>query len=417
MKKSNYPILFVFNLFMLVCLGGTGFAADHLLAIAHEWSATKAITIYEPDGTLVFSYVTPGGVAENTPTFIESVADNSRFIVACPDGGATTEGSVEVFDYSGYPAVNGITHIQTLTPGNKPFHTEVTPDNQFIVANDGDNTFTLIDPVSLTTETISAGANHLTFAFAGDASSYDIYVGRFFGPGNPGGVDIVDGVSRTVRTTLAPFGQLPHTAVYSSLSQRVYFSFGGGVEVFGTQGAEIDTHVDTIETATPNMTPLLSLSPDEQYVVGELHYDAAPGSFFYSYDVISDSSQTLPSVSCKYYAYSPDGKWIAAGDYNKPTSQANNQVHLINCDPTSPNYMTLAASWELTGATASRVGFHAAAFSPDSKTAYLGLTEAHKVMVIDVDTLSASYFDCELRPNWFHVLDTSSLSIADWKNY
>jgi hypothetical protein len=266
-------------------------------------------------------------------------------------------------------------------------------------------------------ETISAGEHHLTFAFAGDAASYDIYVGRFDGA-NPGGVDIVDGLTRSVRTTLEPFGPRPHTAVYSALTERVYFSFGGGIEVFGTQGVELDTHVETIETVTPNMTPLLRISPDEQYIVGGLHFDGAPGSYFFSHDLVADSSQTVASVSCKYYAYSPDGRWIAAGDFNKPTSQANNHVHLINTDPGSPGYMTIAASWELTGATASRVGFHAAAFSPDSQTAYLGLSEAHQVMVIDVNSLSATYFNCELAPNWFHVLeDADSLAVQQWKQY
>jgi len=172
---------------ILLCMvfSGVSQAADHLIAIAHDYSATKAITVYEPDGTLVYTYVTSGGPTTNTPTFIRSIPEEKRFIVACPNGGSQTGGIVEVFDYSSYP-LGPITHVQTLTSGNRPFHAAVTPDNLFIVANDGDDSFTLIDPLTLSMETISAGEHHLTFAFAGDAASYDIYVGRFDGA-NPGG--------------------------------------------------------------------------------------------------------------------------------------------------------------------------------------------------------------------------------------
>lgn len=406
---------------ILAC-SGAGASADHLVATVQDASAGKQITLHEPDGNIVFSYSPSGGPTENTPNFLESVPSQQRFLVTCTDGSASTGGSVEIFDYSAYGTGGAITHVMSLDVGDKPFHTSITPDERVCVAIDGETPgrillFDLMDPANY--ESIVAGQNHATTAFVPLAGGgFDIYASNFFGPSTDGSVDIVehDGSTWIVRADDVPLGAaLPHTAVFSTYNDRVYYSTRGQLVGFDTQGAGKDQIVHTIPTVSGNMTPLLNMTPDGRYLVGGLHYDGAAGSYFYKVDLLDDSVQTVPSVSCKYYAFSPDGAWIVAGDLNKDPAQANNEVHVIDVGT-----MTREQEWELTGADASNVGFQAAAFSPDSRFAYMGLPAADAVMVVDTSDLSSyTTFPTAAAPKWVRTLSvtTTASSVSDWQTY
>ncbi len=389
-------------------------SADHFIAISHKNDVNKKITVYEPEGEQVFSYAPPGSVLENTPRFIQAIPAAKKFIVTCPNGDTESGGTVEIFDYSGYP--NVIHHIQTFETGAKPFHAYVTPDDLFCVANDGEDTLSFIDPLTLMVETIAGGHHHATIGFPLSESDYDIYSTRFLGADNPGGVDIIDGNTREIRLTNNEILPLPHSVVYSPVTRKVYIACAGGIEVFGTVGDEKDVHVKTIATTEGHMTPALKLSPDGRYIVGNCHWDGEPGSYFYSINLETEEMKTVSSVSCKGYAYSPDGKWIVAGDFNKPPEQEIQKVQIINCDPTSPNYMSIVQ--EIPLSAPSQVGFFAQGFSPDSTIAYLGLTQSDTIMRVDVTTLSVSQFDCEAAPFILSVIPLNEPSgVSSWLHY
>jgi DNA-binding beta-propeller fold protein YncE len=390
------------------------YPADHIIVISHKNDINKKITVYEPDGDQVYSYAPPGSVMENTPRFIQAIPAAKTFFVACPNGDSEFGGTVEIFDYSGNQSA--IHHAQTLETGAKPFHAYVTPDNLFCVANDGDDTLSFIDPLTLMVETIPGGHHHATIGFPVTASGYDIYATRFLGAGNPGGVDIVDGNTREIRITHNEILPLPHSVVYSPVTRKVYIACAGGIEVFGTVGDEKDVHLKTIPTTEGRMTPALKISPDGRYIVGNCHWDGEPGSYFYSINLETEEMKTVSSVSCKGYAYSPDGKWIVTGDFNKPPEQEIQQVQIINCDPISPNYMSIAKEVPLS--SPSQIGFFAQGFSPDSTTAYLGLTQSDKIMRVDVTSLSVSEFDCEAAPYILSVIARNEASdVSAWLHY
>ncbi len=376
------------------------FAADHLIAVSHRNDINKMITVYEPDGTIVFSYEPSGSVLENTPRFIRAIPSVKKFFVSCPDGDSEEGGTVEAFDYSAYPG--SILCTRTLETGAHPFHSYVTPDNRFCVANDGEDTVSLIDPETMEIETFEGGHHHATVGFPTTESGYDIYATRFNGTDSPGGVDIIDGLTKTIRITHSDILPLPHSVVYSPMMKKVYIACAGGVEVFGTEGAEKDVHLKTISTTEGHMTPSLKLSPDGRYIVGNCHWDGEPGSYFYSINLETEEMKTVESVSCKGFAYSPDGKWIVAGDFNMPGDQETQLIHVINCDPSSPDYMTIVKEFPLS--TPSQVGFFAQDFSPDSQKAYLGLTQTDLIAVVDVTMLTMETFPCEPAPYFLSTL-------------
>lgn len=408
-------------------------ATPHLIVTSQDATVGKEIAVYEPDGTKVFQYITEENYDENTPTFIAVDPATRRFVVTCPgptaphnhrpvtslaheDPEHSHGHSVLIFDYSRYPDAP-ITLVEELFTGMKPYHVELSPDGKFVVCNDTSDTLSIIDPADPDHfHTVSAGHDHTTLVFAGDASGYDIYASRF---GNPGGMDIVDGATLVTRATLGGLPPNPHTGVYSSHTRRVYFGGLGGVMVFGTQGAEKDTYIGAIPIEAGRMIPLSRISPDGKRLIGGVHYDGVAGSYFYSLDLTNDTLTTCSSVSCKYYAYSPDGKWIVAGDYNKPAAQTYHKVHVINCDPDSPRFMTVVAEFDVPD---SRIGFQAADFSPDSRHACLGLSTSDKLMVVDVTTLSATYHDLPLNsaPKWLRVLPVDSppaTRAQNWSRY
>ncbi len=396
--------------------------ASHLVATIQDASVGKTITLHEPDGTVVFTHAPAGAANESTPNFLESVPSLQRFLVTCTDGSASTGGSVEIYDYSAYATGGAITHVTSLDVGDKPFHTSLTPDDRVCVAIDGETPgrillFDLSDPANYTS--IVAGQNHATTAFVPlPGGGFDIYASNFFGPSTPGSLDILEYTAGTwsVRVDDTPLNhQLPHTAIYTPYNERVYFSTAGELAGFATTGPQKDQLVHSIPTATDKMTPLLSVTPDDRYLVGGLHYDAAPGSTFYKVDLSDNSVQDVASVSCKYYAFSPDGAWIAAGDLNRDPAQTNNEVHLVDVGT-----MTIAAQWELTGADASNIGFQAAAFSPDSRYAYLGLHTVDKVMVIDTQSPATySTFPTAPAPKWLRTIDVTGAptSVENWNQY
>ncbi len=422
MKRSIDSIMYIpFRSFFGILLGMViGFAshsamsADYLIAISHKNDINKKVTVYEPQGTEVFSYVPEGSFSENTPRFIRPVPSAKRFFVSCPNGDAQTGGIVEAFDYSRYP--ESIAHVMSIETGDRPFHIYVTPDDLVCVANDGENTFSLIHPETLEVETLAGGYHHATIGFAeypGTSRFYDIYATQFH-PGEPGGVDIIDGNTRQIRKTLLDLLPLPHSVVYSSLTKRIYIACAGGVEVFGTEGEQKDQHLKTIPTTEGHMTPSLKISPDGRYIVGNCHWDGEPGSYFYSVDLLTEEMTTCQSVSCKGYAYSPDGKWIVAGDFNKPGEEEIQRVHVISTDPSSTDYMTVVKEFRLS--TPSQVGFLAQDFSPDGQKAYLGLTQTDQVMVVDVKTLTADYFDCDPAPFFLSVIPLHVTScVESWR--
>lgn len=406
----NFSILFLLSTFCI----SISKADDHFIAISHKNDVNKKITVYEPDGNQVFSYTPTGTVTENTPRFIQAIPSANKFFITCPNGDSESGGTVEVFEYQGNPST--VQHIQTIETGGKPFHCYVTPDDLFCVSNDGDATFSFIDPLTLLVETISGGYHHATIGFPNSGSGYDIYATKFYGAGNPGGVDIIDGISREIRTTNPEILPLPHSVVYSPVTQKIYIACAGGIEVFGTVGDEKDVHLETITTTADHMTPALKISPDGRFIVGNCHWDGAEGSYFYSINLETGEMATVSSVSCKGYAYSPDGKWIVAGDYNKPAEQEIQKVHIINCDPTSASYMSIVK--EIPLSTASQVGFFAHSFSPDSTVAYLGLTQTDKIMRVDVTSLSVTEFACEAAPFILNTIPLNETSnVPYWKLY
>ncbi len=419
---SNIKHSIIYNKFSLIIscfvssliLGNLTYAADHLIAVSHKNDVNKMIAVYDSGGAMVFSYTPPGSFFENTPRFIRVIPSLKRFFVTCPNGDSEDGGTIEAFDYSGFPG--SIIHLKSILSGNKPYHIYVTPDNKICSTNDGDDAISLIDPSTFAIETIDAGHHHATIGFPVNESGYDIFATRFMGSDNPGGVDIIDGITKEKRLTDSNILPLPHSVVYSTVTKKVYISCAGGIEVFGTQGAEKDVHLKTILTTEGHMTPSLRISPDGQHIVGNCHWDAEPGSYFFSIDLQTEKMTKVNSVSCKGYAYSPDGKWIAAGDFNKPFDQDIQVVHLINCDPDSVDYMTVAQQFELS--YPSQIGFFAQDFSPDSKKAYLGLTQSDQIMVVDVETFSASYIDCEAAPYFLSVLPLSiASSVNDWSMF
>lgn len=400
---------------VLVFLSSSASALDHLIATTQDSGVGKEIAIYTPTGSQIFSYTTIGGNTENVPTFLVNDPATHRFLVTCigPTGGSGH--SVQIFDYSNYP--NGeITHLQELEVGKKPYHCYLSPDNLFYVANDESGTLAIIDPSSPNTFTeITAGLDHSTLVFAGDATTYDIFASRF---GSPGGMDIVDGTTHLIRTTLESLLGNPHTGVYSAYTKRVYYGCSGGIEVFGTTADEKDTHITTIAMDSGQMIPLSHISPDGRYLIGGVHYDAATGSYFYSIDLSDHSITKCSSVSCKYYAYSPDGNWIVAGDYNKPADQEDYKVHVINCNPASTDYMKVVKEFSVTD---SQIGFQAACFSADSRYAYLGLTTTDQMLEIDVDTLTETTINLPTNaaPKWLRVLPltTETSHVTSWEIY
>jgi DNA-binding beta-propeller fold protein YncE len=392
-------------------------AADHLLAISHEFVVSKKMTVVQPDGTPVYAYTPPGSFYENTPNFVQALPTHQTFFVTCPNGdeewGGHTGGTVETFHYSLNPLT--VSHRTTLTTGNRPFHIYPTPDEQICVTNDGDGTISLIDPTTLEVTTFPGGHDHGTVGFVSTEEGYDLFVTRFHGA-ESGGVDIIDGRTRLIRTTLSNLLPQPHSMVYSSVTQRMYIACAGGIEVIGTAGAEKDLHLDTLPTTEGRMTPLLRVSPDGRYLIGNCHWDGEPGSYFYAIDLLTEERKTMASVSCKSFAYSPDGNWIVAGDYNKPGDQEIQRVHIINSNPTSEHYMTVVK--EISLSIPSQVGAFAQAFSPDSRTAYLGLTQTDQIMVIDVSTLTATTFGCEPAPVFLNVLPLSETTpVHHWIQY
>lgn len=408
----------------LAFAGSTALAqtpADHLVVTMQDGSVGKQITVHEPDGTIVYSYSTHGGPTERTPTFLASAPQHQRFLVSCPNGSSSLGGSIEVFDYSAYASGGPINHVVSLDVGDKPFHTAVAPDGRVVVCIDGETPGRILlvdlqDPEAYIS--IEAGQNHATIAFAPTSSGgFDIYASRFLG-NSIGSVDIVEkaagGWAR--RATAIPLNKpRPHTAVYSSFNQRVYYSTQGELAGFDTQGAHRDELVHAIPTVDGRMTPLLRITPDHRFLVGGLHYDGVPGSFFYKVDLQDDSMATVPSVSCKYYAFAPTGQWIVAGDFNKDPDQQHHQVHVVDLDN-----MVVARSWDMQGDDASNVGFQAAAFCHEGRYAYLGLHAVDKVMVVDTEDLSSyQTFPTAAAPRWLRTLEVrgAASSVRDWRAF
>ena len=394
---------------------------DHLIATIQDASVGKQITLHEPDGTVVFSHSPAGGPTESTPNFLEVIPEDKRFLVSCTDGSSNTGGSIEIYDYSAYASGGAITHVTSLDVGDKPFHTNVTPDGRVCVSIDGETPgrlllVDLMDPANYVS--IEGGQNHSTTAFVPlGGGDFDIYASNFFGPSTNGGMDILEysGSAWNHRVNDLPLNYpLPHTAVYSDFDQRVYFTTAGEIVAFDTTGPQKDQINRTIPTVAGQMTPLLRVTPDGRYLVGGLHYDSAPGSYFYSIDLQDDSVTTVNSVSCKYYAFSPDGSWLVAGDLNKDPAQTNNEVHVIQIPG-----MTQAASFDLTGAHASNVGFQAAAFSPDSRYAYLGLAATDEVLIVDTQDLSGfTTFPTAAAPKWMRTIEVDNTTAVDnWMSY
>lgn len=393
-------------------------AHDHLIITSQDASVGKEIAAYLPDGTHVFSHIPEGGVTDNTPAFIVPDPTTQRFLVTCPAPRTSTtpdNQSVRILDASD---PYNITLVNTLHPGLRPFHAYLSPDGKFVVGNDSSDDIAIIDPVEPDSyDLIEAGHHHTTIVFAGDASQYDIYAGRF---GDPGGMDIVDGDTLTVRTQITDLLPRPHSGVYSSYTERVYFGHMGGIEIFGTTGEEKDQHIGTIPMDEGQMIPLSRISPDGRFIYGGVHYDGEEGSYFYAVDLADDSVTTVPSVSCKYYAFSPDGKWLVAGDFNKPPSQTDFKVHVISTDPESPDFMTVVTEFSVSN---SQIGFHTSAFSPDSRYAYLGLPDIDQIMVVDVEDLEASFLTLPSNsaPRWLRVLPLTSplepTAVSNWNFY
>ena len=400
----------------------SAFDSNHLIVISHDHLVHKAITVYTPDGTQVMEYIPEGLYYQNIPAYIASIPEAGRFAVSCfiegaghSHGHSTHDddddddhhhegGYVAVFDVAPFLRGSVITLAGEVEAGWKPFHIKVTPDRQFCVANDESDDLTLINPWTLAARTFPGGRHHTTLAFSGDAGGYDIYATRYNGADLPGGVDIVDADSGTTRAVLLDLPPLPHTAVSSSLTGHVYIACAGGIAVVGGRGTpEAYQHIRTIPTVAGRTTPDIRISPDGRYLIGNLHVDGQAGSFFYAIDLANDDAMTsCSSVSCKSYAYSPDGRWIVAGDFNRPAGQPHINVHVIDSDPQSAGFMTVAQEWRL---EESQVGFQAASFSPDSRTAYLGLTQSDEILVVHTDTLTSSTFACAAAPKWVHVVE------------
>ena len=384
-------------------------SANYLLAISHRNDVNKKITVYKPDGEQVFNYIPSGNYDENIPTWILSAPASKRLLVSCTvdedhhhekDTKTTTEGLVEVFDYSGYPD-SGITHVDSVEVGNVPFHNYLAPDGRVVVSNDEDGTLSFIEPASLEVETVTGGYHHGTVVFVGDASGYDTYVGRFLGETETGGIDII-GKDGAVRTTLTLSLPNPHSGVYSPLTKRVYFACMGGLEVIGTEGTDKDKLLEPVPLPGEGVEAQLKISPDGRHVIGNIYYED-PGDeqgAFYSYDTMTGALTSVESVNCTDFGYSPDGKWLVAGDLVLTGTSTVHQVHVINTDPSSSNFMKVVKAIPLDEPIPSRVGFSGVQFSPDGTKAYVALTERDQLLVINMEDFSETTLPVEAAP-WF----------------
>ena len=408
---------------------GQSWAAD-LLVITHQNDVNKKITAYTEDGTQLLSFTPEGDFEENIPTWIVAATEAQRFFVAATVEDAhheekgvheETEGRVEVFEY----AVSGapISHVTSLHTGNRPFHMYIAPDGRAVVANDEDGTISLIDPFTLDFETITAGFEHGTIAFEGSPSDFDIYVGRFNEEANPGGVDIANSVTGATRTRIENLLPNPHSAVYSPISQRVYFAAIGGLEVIGTQGAEMDMHVGTVPLPEGNEAEL-KISQDGRMIYGNIipdHHDekgpveeeTEPQIF--AYDVINDTTTVLEEAAqAADIDLSPDGNFIIAGDF-EPHEGEEPKLQIIDADPDSPTFMTVLQEYDLGSATGDPTvaGFSGAKFSSDGDVAYVTLTQRDEIMVIDMSDFSTTTFPVEAAPWFLQVIEIQGTSSVD----
>lgn len=402
-------------------------SADYLLALSHQNDVNKKITLYTPGGEQLFSYAPSGDYEDNIPTWIISAPKVKRLFVSCTmDEGhshgknqkAGKEGFIEVLDYSGYPG-SPITHAGTVEVGNTPFHNYLAPDGRVVVSNDEDGTLSFIEPASLTVETVTAGYHHGTVVFAGEASNYSTYVGRFLGEDVPGAVDIIgqDGILRATVDLGLPN---PHSGVYSPLTHRVYFACMGGLVMIGTQGEEKDKVVGKVTLPGQGVEAQLKISPDGKRVIGNIYYEEGgeePGAF-YSYDVQSGVLTSVESVNCTDFGYSGDGKWLVAGDLILSGTASTHFVHVINTDPDSSQFMKVVMAVPLEDPVPSRVGFSGVQFSPDGSLAYVALTERDELLVIHMADLSQTIMPVEPAPWFLFAFETEGVSgIRAWSSY
>lgn len=403
-------------------------SADYLLAISHQNDVNKKVTIYNPDGQQIFNHVPSGSYDENIPTWMIAAPAVKRLFVSCTadeehhhekSNKAEKEGLVEVFDYSGYPD-SPITHVGSVEAGNVPFHNYLAPDGRVVVSNDEDGTLSFIEPASLIVETVTGGYHHGTVVFVGDASGYETYVGRFLGETEAGGIDII-GNDGTVRKTLTLSLPNPHSGVYSPLTRRVYFACIGGLEVIGTEGTEKDKLLETVPLPGEGVEAQLKISPDGRHVIGNIYYED-PGEeqgAFYSYDTVTGALSSVESVNCTDFGYSPDGKWLVAGDLVLTGTSTVHQVHVINTDPSSVNFMKVVKAIPLDEPVPSRVGFSGVQFSPDGTKAYVALTERDQLLVINMEDLSETTLPVEAAPWFLFAFSTEEIpsGIKSWQLY
>ncbi len=424
---SRLAALFALALPVLSGISIPAQSSDYLLALSHQNDVNKKITLYTPTGERLLSYAPSGDYDVNIPTWIISAPKVKRLFVSCTldeehNHGkgvkAAKEGFVDVFDYSGYPN-SPITHVGSVEVGNVPFHNYLAPDGRVVVSNDEDGTLSFIEPATLNVETVTAGYHHGTLVFAGDAADYDTYVGRFLGKTVRGGIDII-GHDGAVRTTLALDLPNPHSGVYSPLTKRVYFACIGGLQIIGTEGDEKDKVVGKATLPGEGVEAQLKISPDGKRVIGNIYYEEGGGEqgAFYSYDVLTGALTSVESVNCTDFGYSPDGKWLVAGDLVLTGSSTVYQVHVINTDPDSIHFMKVVKAVPLDDPVPSRVGFSGVQFSPDGSLAYVALTERDQLLVIHMDDLSETTIPVEAAPWFLLTFQTESASgVRTWSFY
>jgi len=408
---------------ILSCVSITAQSANFLLALSHQNDVNKKITIYNPNGDQVLSYAPSGNYEENIPTWIISAPDVKRLFVSCTvdeehhhgkDIETAKKGLVEVFDYTGYPDAP-ITHVGSVEVGNVPFHNYLAPDGRVVVSNDEDGTLSFIEPASLVVETVTGGHHHGTVVFVGDASGYDTYVGCFLGETQAGGIDII-GQDGSVRTTLTLSLPNPHSGVYCPLTKRVYFACMGGLEVIGTEGEEKDKLLETFPLPGQGVEAQLKISPDGRHIIGNIYYEdpSDEQGAFYSYDTLTGVLTTVESVNCTDFGYSPDGKWLVAGDLVLTGTSSVHQVHVINTDPSSASFMKVVKAIPLDEPNPSRVGFSGVQFSPDGTKAFVALTERDQLLVIDMEDLSETTLPVEAAPWFLLAFEAGERASGNW---
>lgn len=441
-------------------------AQPHLVVMSHREDVNKAITVYDADGDLLLKTVTTGGVNNHRPRFISVSPLHYRFLVTAPNLSNTGAGAAYVFDYSGYPNPGGVGLHAVVATGAWPFHTATAPDGRFAVACDAANRVDLIHPGTLAVQSIPAGATHSTLCFAKNASGAYLFAVQFPGDENPhpfpgktdhdgehGSVDVVDLATGLVVANVALTLPVPHSLVYSPLTDNVYVSCEGGLEII--EAKPPFDHQGTIEAPKEEtLAPAIKISPNGRFIVGiasahEHEHDAAlyflkqaldedSEPYLWVYDLVNDTSQTIDEfVHCQDFAYSPDGRWIVAGSSDAHDGHPY-EVAVVQLDTTTGD-LAEVERFDIDSALAgidtdllpARVGLFGADFSPDSTRAYLSIvptditpSPTDQVMVVDVSgypgPIAVSFFDCEPGAEFLKVAEvvaTTSVAPSAWQTF